>query len=220
MTTQADMSAQIHHSGTADFANSVGKIELAQLLGWSRPRLDKRLETDAAFPVLRRKRGPGGYQFDPQAVATYLGVTLPSAAEIARKNGEFPPDERRLGSIAIPPTAGAAVSTPVLRNSEELAGGARHAGEATARQRRDQAQAAMLEDKLKRQRSELMDRAEVDMVVGTAFSHLAKGLDGLADMVVKKLGLPEETADSIRALTDDLRVKLVNDLRTLFEDGA
>lgn len=204
------MSDVNHQSAAGVTANSIGKVELAELLGWTRPRLDKRLETDASFPVIRRRRGPGGYQFDPAAVAAYLGVTLPT-----RETGTPSPSDV-LSSIAMPSMAGEQFA---LRNSAELAGGARHQGEVTARQRRDQAQASMLEDKLRRQRGELVDRAEMEMIVSTMLAHLGKGLDGLPDMVVKRLGLPEERSDAIRALTDDLRVKMVNDLRSLFKDA-
>jgi hypothetical protein len=67
----------------------------------------------------------------------------------------------------------------------------------------------MLEDKLRLARGDLVERHELEMVLGTMVAHLSKGLDSLPDMIVKKLGLLEESSDSIRALTDDLRVKMV-----------
>lgn len=179
--------------------NVVGKGELCALLGWSRPRLDRRLNTDRKFPVKKRGTAAGGWEFDAGKVMAYLGAQ----------------------ELPVAPTAPAPVSSapdaPPLRNSTATAGGVQHAGESTARQRRDEAQAAMLEDKLRRERGDLVERHELEMVLGTMVAHLGKGLDGLPDMIVKKLGLLEETSDSIRALTDDLRVKMVNDLRTLFD---
>jgi hypothetical protein len=51
----------------------VGKNELAVELGWSRPKLDRYLETHAHFPVVERGAKGGGWKFDLEQVLAYLG---------------------------------------------------------------------------------------------------------------------------------------------------
>ena len=51
---------------------TVGKLEMARLLGWSAPKLDRELRNDHNFPVI----SPGGkgveWQFDAAAVLTFV----------------------------------------------------------------------------------------------------------------------------------------------------
>jgi phage terminase Nu1 subunit (DNA packaging protein) len=55
-------------------ASTVGKAALAQILGWTRPKLDRRLQSDAAFPVVQQGNQAGGWAFNPDAVKSYLGI--------------------------------------------------------------------------------------------------------------------------------------------------
>lgn len=51
----------------------IGKRELCKVLGWTRPRLDRRIEGDGNFPILKRGTQRGGWKFDIDAVFAYLG---------------------------------------------------------------------------------------------------------------------------------------------------
>jgi phage terminase Nu1 subunit (DNA packaging protein) len=53
----------------------LGKAELAQALGWSRPRLDRRLAADPYFPIVTQGDGTGGWEFDLEAVKAHLAET-------------------------------------------------------------------------------------------------------------------------------------------------
>jgi phage terminase Nu1 subunit (DNA packaging protein) len=50
----------------------VTKLALCKALKWSRMRLERRLEADAAFPVVTRGTQAGGWSFDLDAVQAYL----------------------------------------------------------------------------------------------------------------------------------------------------
>jgi len=54
---------------------SIGKKELAAALGWSRPKLDRRLKTDPLFPILRQGTQRGGWEFDLASVLDHLENT-------------------------------------------------------------------------------------------------------------------------------------------------
>jgi len=176
----------------------VGKSALCRILRWSRPTLDLRLETDPRFPVLRRGAKGGGWSFDTVAVIAYLSGASPvsRAAAVA-------------GDV---PEAASSVDVDAPKVI--------HLGEQTARQRRDQVQAEILEDKLRRDRGELVQAEVMRQVITKMVVHLGKGMDRLADQVVEKLGLPESNADVIRELTDELRVTMVAELNVLLEPGS
>jgi hypothetical protein len=91
--------------------------------------------------------------------------------------------------------------------SERLTG-----GEGTARQRRDAAQAALLEDKLRRERGELIEVERLRLVLDTAIGRLGKWLDGFPEQAVKILGLPEDRAEALRAHVDEQRDRLVDEI--------
>ncbi|PRF16486.1 hypothetical protein C6P96_04990 [Burkholderia multivorans] len=95
-----------------------------------------------------------------------------------------------------------------------------HSGEQSARQRRDAVQAEILEDKLRRDRGELVQAEVMRQVLTKMLVHLGKGMDRLSDQVVEKLGLPEENAEIIRELTDDLRTTMVDELKVLLGPDA
>jgi phage terminase Nu1 subunit (DNA packaging protein) len=174
-------------SGPDDTTSNLGKAALARLLGWSRPTLDLRLETDPAFPVLRSGSKGGGWRFDAEAVRAYLqrdGGTLQSSAE---------------------PDAGDATSATT-----------RTAGEQSARQRRDAIQADILQDQLSRNRGELVQAELMRQVLSTMLAHLGQGLARLPDQIVERLGVSEERADDIRQMIDELRKAMVAELDVLF----
>lgn len=50
----------------------IGKQQLCVTLGWSRARLDRRIESDPGFPVLQRGTRGGGWLFDVSAVKTHI----------------------------------------------------------------------------------------------------------------------------------------------------
>lgn len=52
----------------------VGKKQLCEILGWSRMRLDRRLDEDASFPIEARGTQAGGWQFDVAAVQAHVAA--------------------------------------------------------------------------------------------------------------------------------------------------
>lgn len=171
-----------------------GKSALCRLLGWSRPTLDLRLETDPLFPVVKRGAKGGGWKFDPAAVVAYLaGSPNLSAAGVSRA-----------GPVDTPPHA------PPVPRDEAFA----HSGERTARQRRDAVQAEILEDKLRRERSELVQTVAMRQVIAMMLAHLDKGFDRLCTQIVRHIGMPG-AAPVVRELIDDLRTAISADLLPL-----
>lgn len=185
----------------------IGKAALCEALGWTRPKLDRRLDGDENFPIAQRGTRAGGWAFDLAAVRAYLegGSRKPTA-----KFGE-PFDQRTDPQPSTNPYPGARYTQVPPAGVPPL----EHGGEQTARQRRDAVQAEILEDKLRRDRGELVPVEVMRDVITKMLVHLGKGMDRLADQVVEKLGLPEESSDSIRELTDDLRVTMVDELKVL-----
>ncbi|MEX3967278.1 hypothetical protein AB4Y42_34475 [Paraburkholderia sp. EG286B] len=192
----------------------IGKAALADALGWTRPKLDRRLDSDESFPIAKRGTRAGGWEFELAAVKAYLAgganasrarAPAPSAAAAPDANPYPGAKYTVLPPSAVPPPG----VEPVV-----------HSGEQTARQRRDQVQAEILEDKLRRDRGELVQAEVMRQVITKMLVHLGKGMDRLADQVVEKLGLPEESADAIRELTDDLRTTMVDELKVLMGPDA
>lgn len=175
----------------------IGKAELAKALGWSRPRLDRRLDTDQFFPVEKRGTKSGGWQFDLAKVKAYLD---PPA--VAKPIGQVI-DTAQLRDTVKPPAPSPAVKP------------ATHRGEGTARQRKDEADAALKELKLQQLKEETVPRAEVTATVANALALLGKALDGLPDAIAKMLGLPENSVPIIREMVDDFRRECAGNLREL-----
>jgi hypothetical protein len=200
------------HGGTDGL---IGKAALCEALGWSRPTLDRRLDRDASFPVAKRGTRAGGWEFDLASVRAYLnGEPVPRPARAARtpspEKGAAPkgapasgalPDEYAGAKFTAVPPAG---MEPVL-----------HSGEQTARQRRDMVQAEILEDKLRRDRGELVVAEQVRHTLTTMLAKLGQGMDRLPDQIVDRLGLDESSGDTIRALVDDLRRAMVDETRAV-----
>jgi phage terminase Nu1 subunit (DNA packaging protein) len=66
----------------AEAKRLVGKKQLCEELGgWSRMKLDRRLEADPDFPVETRGTQAGGWTFDVDAVKAYLGALPPEAED-------------------------------------------------------------------------------------------------------------------------------------------
>ncbi|WP_321896025.1 hypothetical protein [Paraburkholderia heleia] len=192
----------------------IGKAALADALGWTRPKLDRRLDSDESFPIAKRGTRAGGWEFDLSAVKAYLagGASAARARAPAQTAAAAPDANPYPGAkyTVLPPSA---VPPPGVEP-------VMHSGEQTARQRRDQVQAEILEDKLRRDRGELVQAEVMRQVITKMLVHLGKGMDRLADQVVEKLGLPEENADAIRELTDDLRTTMVDELKVLMGPDA
>ncbi|WP_174973500.1 hypothetical protein [Burkholderia contaminans] len=171
----------------------VSKSALCRLLGWSRPKLDLRLETDPHFPVASRGVKGGGWRFDTAAVMAYLsGGAVPSA-----ESTEYDASPR--------PYGGAPRAATV-----------EHRGEHSARQRRDAVQAEILEDKLRRDRGELVQTDEMRRVIWSLQGGINTGLDRLVGQVIELLGTAgAETI--VRELVDELRDMMAADLRPLLE---
>lgn len=188
----------------------IGKAELAVALGWTRPKLDRRLDSDASFPVVARGTRAGGWQFDLAAVRAYLdGTAAPKAAAPA-------PAPKR---SARKPVAAEPTPTVLPPGPEKPTGPVKHLGEETAKQRKDNAQAAMLEDELAQKRGQLVEVEELRTVLATMLARLSKGIDGIPVLMIKRLGLSDDTLPVLREIVDDLRKQMVLDLRQVLSDG-
>lgn len=188
----------------------IGKADLAEALGWTRPKLDRRLDSDASFPVVARGTRAGGWQFDLAAVRAYLdGKPVPKASAPA-------PAPKR---SARKPVAAEPTPTILPPGPEKPAGPVKHLGEETAKQRKDNAQAAMLEDELAQKRGQLVEVEELRTVLATMLARLSKGIDGIPVLMIKRLGLSDDTLPVLREIVDDLRKQMVLDLRRVLSDG-
>jgi len=176
----------------------IGKSALCQLLGWSRPRLDLRLETDPRFPVAQRGVRGGGWRFDASAVLAYLRGDGNGARGPAGGEG--------FEHLTEPAPASTSKSRAIVM----------HSGEQSARQRRDAVQAEILEDKLRRDRGELVEATAMRQVLAIMQAGINKGFDRLCEQIV---GLPGMSgADPVvRELVDELRSMMTAELRSLLE---
>lgn len=193
------------YTGTA--TDTVGKKELAAVLGWSRPTLDKRLKTDPRFPVVSRGDQSGGWAFRVADVQSYLaGRAIPAA-----------PIDRAQLRDAVRPTAAPAPppGEPFARRGRRSA---HHEGEATARQRKDAADASLKEDRLARERGELVPRDLMRQVSGMIVANLAANFDSLAGEIVKRQNLPVEMEPAIQAQLDEMRRSWVAQALASLED--
>ncbi|MBR8435214.1 hypothetical protein KDW37_31135 [Burkholderia cenocepacia] len=200
----------------------IGKAALADALGWTRPKLDRRLDSDGSFPILKRGTRAGGWEFDLAAVKAYLsGESGAAVAPVVRRSMRAAAREASPAPVSNPyPDARYTVLPPASSVPPPGVEPVVHSGEQSARQRRDMVQAEILEDKLRRDRGELVQAEVMRQVITKMLVHLGKGMDRLADQVVEKLGLPEESAESIRDLTDDLRTTMVDELKVLLGPDA
>ena len=163
----------------------VGKADLCAALGWSRPRLDRRLESDAAFPVKTRGDRSGGWEFDLDAIEDYLGV----AADEVETEQE-------------------AEVVPLVRRGAVV-----HEGEATATQRLRTAQAQREEDRIRRERGELVEASVMKIALATAVTKLAMSLNALPDQLTRRLSLPESATEVIRQEVEEGRRGFYQELR-------
>lgn len=177
--------------------SKLNKAELCAELGWSRPRLDRVLERESNFPVRTRGDSPDGWTFNLATVIQYLAA----GGGAKQKGGRKP---RTVDEDAAPAKQPDPPKTPL-----------QHQGEATAKQRRDTVAAELMEDKLRRDRGELLDREDVRQTVAGALAIFSRNLDTLPDQVVKVLGLDEAKTERVRELIGEVRKKLVDDLTQL-----
>lgn len=74
----------------------VGKILLATALGWTRPRLDRRIESDPNFPIHRRGDQRGGWVFILADVVDYLRTTAgPEPPAASTEEAAIAPTRKR-----------------------------------------------------------------------------------------------------------------------------
>lgn len=92
---------------------------------------------------------------------------------------------------------------------------AAHTGEATARQRRDAAQAQLLEDKIRRSRGELVPVADIRLALSEGVARMSVSLNKMAETLVRRLNLPESAKAVIQQEIDDARRHLVVAMKTL-----
>jgi hypothetical protein len=194
-------------------ASTVGKAALAQILGWTRPKLDRRLQSDAAFPVVQQGNQAGGWAFDPDAVKSYLGI---GPKKPAKKSAAKAPavDKAQLRDAVAPPAPQPSVAPTVRQPARKTA---HHQGEATARQRKDAADAALRENKLKLENGELVEKSKLRQDLADVFASLGNDLDGLPEAIATMLGLPDEMP-RIRDLLDKARTRMVANAAPLLTD--
>lgn len=171
---------------TSENPGVVGKKELAAAIGWSRPTLDRRLNADAGFPVLSRGGRGGGWEFDLNQVVAYL-------------RGE-PADLVEQAEAATAP-----VQLSVVRQQ--------HQGEKTARQLRDQADADLKIDRLKRSRGELVEAAVMRQVLETVLVEMRSALLGMPDALGKEFDLSERVVYAMKGKVEGTMRSTVQSLR-------
>lgn len=170
---------------SSDASSAIGKKELCARLGWSRPTLDRRLNGDPHFPVQTRGNKGGGWEFDLAKVTAYL-------------NGE--PEELPLSS----PSAQAVddpddpIQLDDVRRDRQGGGRYDHKGETTARQQRDQADADLKIDRLKRSRGDLVEAALMRQVLETILVEIRSALLGMPDALVKEFDLNERVGFAMK----------------------
>ena len=194
-------------------AATIGKKELAAALNWSRPKLDRELLRNRNFPVVSRGDQSGGWQFDLEAVRAYLnGAPAPAPDTKKKAAAKTPPaiDKAQLRDAVAPPLP---APSPSPRRS------AQHAGEASARQRKDEADAGLRELKLEVERGKYVLREEVRQVLISIFAGLGNDLDALPEEITKRCDLPESLAETIRALIDEARRTMAKRAESLLGDG-
>lgn len=162
---------------TSGVPGAIGKKELCALLGWARPTLDRRLNSDPLFPVQSKGGRGGGWAFSAADVTAYLNGA-PAAAPT-----EDEPDEGDDEGTYV-------VSLDEVRH-ERRVGKLEHKGEATARQQRDQADADLKQDRLKRSRAELVEATAMRNALETILVELRSALLGMPDSLVKEFDLSE-----------------------------
>jgi hypothetical protein len=190
---------------------TIGKKELADRLGWSRPKLDRRLTEDKNFPVESRGDQSGGWRFDLAKVKAHLGGTRPALPESPAKK---PPaiDQAQLRDSVAPPRMPPLPAAAPRRS-------AHHVGEASARQRKDEADASLKENKLRLENAELVPRAELRQTLAQMMIGFGHGLDTMPEKLAKLCGLPEDAVPGIRTIVDDIRREMVANAASVLSDA-
>ncbi len=168
-------------------SEALTKSALAKELGWARTTLDRRLRADTKFPVKEKNRGRDGWKFDLDDVRAHLQVA----------------PERGPGRPAKEPAA----------EGKRVPATMQHLGEATETQLKKRVERQMLEDKLRKSRLELMEREPTKQAIQMMLGNLGTNLNALPEKIVRKLAMPAEAALTIRAVIDEVRQHMVNDLR-------
>lgn len=186
----------------AEIGDVVGKKDLCDFLGWSRPTLDARLKKDPLFPVRSRGDRTGGWEFEPKAVEAYLkGEVL--AAPVAAPEPEPEPAEPEVEA-----------AEPTAKVHRFPAQKLQHTGEATARQMRDTADAELKFDRLRRMRGELVEAADVREVLATLLVEMRSTLTALPDQLVRDFGLSDRLGFAVRAKIEGAMRGLVTKLQS------
>ncbi len=214
------MSAAAAPQGTGRM-DGIGKKELAAALGWSRPKLDRRLLSDPNFPVLNRGDQSGGWKFDLAGVQTYLdGRGTPAQAVPAPSSAASAIDLAQLRDAVAPPTpqpAATVVASPGVATPPRKS--AHHVGEASAKQRKDEAEAKLKELKLGELLGEYMLRVEAEQVAAEVFVAFAGELDAAPEDILKARGmdLSGEGVEKVRKVLDGIRFTLHQKLAPMLE---
>jgi hypothetical protein len=177
-------------------AELIGKKELARRLNWARTRLDRRLRTDPLFPVEAHGDQAGGWVFDYERIAAYLEGA--------------PPAER----LASAPGGGRAPAVVIPRWRS-----AHHAGEASARHRRDTVDAELREDRLRSSRAELVDRREVARALRPVIDELTRHLEHMPALIAERLER-NDLLPTIEALIAPIREELLTSAAPLLEPST
>jgi phage terminase Nu1 subunit (DNA packaging protein) len=180
----------------------VGKKALCEHLGWSRPTLDARLKADPNFPVRERGGKGGGWKFIVEDVRAYLqsGQTFVAAPPATEDEDDDAPDVAEPWPIS-----------PIRRTD--------HSGEATATQRLRNAQAAIQEDRLRRQRGELVEAKDMQQVLSTALAELRSSLSDLPAILGKEFMWSEREITACRLRTEEAMRTMARRVRDKLTDA-
>lgn len=187
----------------------VDKMRMAQLLGWSRPALDRRIDSDPEFPVVKRGRGHRDpWQFDPRAVIAHVqGEAGPQAALFSGPDRAVIDDRTEHAIAEAARLSAPKVVPPVQKPAAKIV----HLGEASAAQKLKAVQAEQQLDKLRTSRGQLVEASAVaDLVAGFCVS-LGRALDALGERIAREAGLDAEQAEEVRTLIDDARRTAVSE---------
>lgn len=215
-------------------AQIVGKKDLCAEMGWTRPWLDRRLKSDPHFPVHKIGDQSGGWEFDLADVRRHFSgrgglgsnasAPAPSAAKSAPKGIDLaqlrdavkPATCRRPLQVAAEETAvqivealKGAIPDARQKGDKTPRRSAYHSGEASARQRKDEADAALKEDKLRESRGDLVQKSDLRSALATLMARLGHDLDALPEKIARALDLADDAVPGIRAMIDQVRTEMV-----------
>jgi hypothetical protein len=201
-------------SGARPPVGLISKKALAVELGVSRPTLDEILKREQGFPVEQIGDQSGGYKFDLAKVRRWAKANPSALPRTAKVPKPAPPavDQAQLRAVVAPALPSAEAHTPAQRRSAE------HRGEASARQRMDEAKARKLEREEALAAGLVVPVADTQQRLATLVVQFASNLDALPEKIVAHFAgiLTDAAVPGLRTMIDSVRVEMHRDAKSLF----